>query len=42
MLPIFVMAIAFIILCRVGGSLVGASKEYIILSWIGIVVVVIR
>jgi hypothetical protein len=34
------MVMAFVILCRVGGSLVGASKEYIILSFMGIVVIV--
>lgn len=41
-LPIFIMALAFIMLCRVGGSLVSASKEYVILSIIRIMIIVIR
>jgi NADH:ubiquinone oxidoreductase subunit 5 (subunit L)/multisubunit Na+/H+ antiporter MnhA subunit len=40
-IPIFIIVMAFVILCRVGGSLVGASKEYIILSFMRVVVVVI-
>ncbi|MBP94371.1 hypothetical protein CMK18_00285 [Candidatus Poribacteria bacterium] len=39
-MPIFVMSIAFIILCGVGRSLVGSSKEYVILSFMRVVVIV--
>jgi len=35
------MVLAFLILCGVGGSLVSASKEYVLLSLIGVLVIVI-
>lgn len=37
-----VMILAFLILCRVGGSLVSASKEYVLLSLMRVLVIVIR
>lgn len=39
-LPSFAIILSFIILCGVGGSLVGASKEYVLLSVYGVVVIV--
>jgi len=40
-LPIFVIVLAFVMLCGVGGSLVSASKEYVVLSMIRVVIIVI-
>lgn len=40
-LPSFVIILSFLILCGVRGSLVGASKEYVLLSVYGIIVMVI-
>jgi len=34
------MALAFVMLCGVRGSLVNASKEYVILSLIGVIIIV--
>lgn len=41
-LPIFIIFASFVMLCGVGGSLVGSSKEYVLLSFFGIIVMVVR
>lgn len=40
-LPSFVMILSFLMLCGVRGSLVGASKEYVLLNVYGVIVMAI-
>jgi len=41
-MELMVMNISFLVLCGVGGSMVFSSKEFILMEFLGLVVIVIR